>query len=412
MNLAALRHRLSESLLAIPAMFVVGALGLSVLTRELGESLARAPGADLLFRGSHETARTILSSIASATITLTALVFSITMLILQLTSSRYSPRLLRTFLKDRNSQLTLGVFVGTFTFALASLRTIAADESDSPGFSVSVAVLLALVTVFVFIQYIDHTAKQIRITAIMESIAKETRNAIEKVFPEEPEPAVARPLLDGPLVRTIAAPKPGILVDLSVARLVAAAARADAQIEVTAPIGRFIPEGAPLLRIRSLSDDGDVDLGSEITIQRERTIARDALYGLRQLVDIAERSLSPSTNDPTTAVQAIDEIHDLLRRVARRPFPTGQHLDDGGQLRLVVPQRTWEEFVDLSVDEILLYGSQSLQITSRLADMLDDLISIAPPDRRPPLQRKRDAVEQARRRVEALVRDPEVTATR
>jgi uncharacterized membrane protein len=398
MSLSRLRHDLRDSLLVIPAMFAIGALLLAAASAVLDDVFNDTAGADALFRGDHETARAILTSIAGASITLTALVFSITMLVLQLTSDRYSPRLLRTFLRDRNSQLTLGVFVGTFTYTLAVLRTVAADQESSPGVAVSIAVLLALVTVFVFVQYINHIAQQIRVTSITSAIADETAAAIERLFPEQPEQPLPWQPVDGPYGVAIASPRRGVVVNVDTGSLAEAAARADAQIELTVPIGTFVAEGATVLRVRTFDADADDSLVRHVTIAKERSISSDPAFGFRQLVDIAERSLSPSTNDPTTAVQAIDAIHDLLRRVLARATPSGRHTDDAGHLRVMVPERSFDDYLDLCVDEVLLYGRGSLQVTARLAAMLRDLLASAPDDRR-------GAIESKLRRVQAAAED-------
>ena len=376
-------------------MFVLAALVLAQVTSSVGDQLAQLPGADLLFQGGYESARSILSSIASAAITLTALVFSITMLVLQLAASQYTPRLLRSFLKDRNSQFTLGVFAGTFTFALAALRTIRAEE-DSPGFAVSVAVLLALVTVFVFIQYIDHIAKRIQISSIMHSIAKETRAALD-AWPADDAYPVAAVHAMAPEGELVVCPAPGVITHVNVPALVRDAAEADAQVEVLLPIGEFVPSGAAIVRVRRLGgNDEELHPMKRVTIGPDRTMDNDPAFGLRQLIDIVERALSPSTNDPTTAVQALDLVHDILRRIVQRPTPSGVFTDDRGQVRLQIPQRQWDDFLDLAVDEALLYGRGSLQVTARLRRMLEDLLPIAPEERTESISAKLRAVEGAR----------------
>ena len=121
----------------------------------------------------------------------------------------------------------------------------------------------------------------------------------------------------------------------------------------------------------------------------ERTLDQDVAYGLRLLVDMAERSLSDSRwQDPTTAVQAIDRLHDCLRQLAHRRIPDGRHFDDTGQLRLIENAMTWDAYVHLAFDEIRLAGAGSPQVARRLQAALQDLRSYAPPDRRPVLQQQ------------------------
>lgn len=387
------RFRVSEwlkgSLLAIPALFVLGAVGLSAFTLAAAEHLGTPSFASVLFRGGSRTAQTILSTIAASTVTLTGLVFSITMLVLQLTSSRYSPRVLRTFLRDRTSKITLGVFVGTFTYCLAVLRTIDTDSDAQPGLATSVAVLLALATVAAFVQYINHIARRITVSSIIESVAKETDAAIEVHFPGTPPVHPAAPE-EEPAGEIVPSRNKGVLLVADVARLVACARDADCRVDILVRAGEFVPRGAPLFEVRPAQAVEALGKGLErhVALGAERTMEGDPAYGFRQLVDIAELSLSPGVNDPTTAVQALDAIHDLLRRIAARPFPTGRHHDQDGQLRVRMPEMTWDDYLNLAVDEILVYGHGSVQVTAKLRSMLQDLAEATSAERREAVRRK------------------------
>ncbi len=388
------RFRFSEwmrgSLLAIPALFVLGAVGLSALTLFVGQRVGTPSFASVLFRGGSETAQTVLSTIAASTITLTGLVFSVTMLVLQLTSSRYSPRVLRTFLRDRTSKVTLGVFVGTFTYCLAVLRTIDTDSDTQPGLATSVAVLLALATVAAFVQYINHIARRIRVSSIIESVATDTDAAIEVHFPEAGPDDPAGPPDEEAAGAVVPSKNKGVLLVVDVAKLIACARREECQVDVLVRAGEFVPRGAPLFQVRPAGAAERVgkSLERHVALGSERTMEGDPAYGFRQLVDIAELSLSPAVNDPTTAVQALDAIHDLLRRLAGLPFPTGRHLDQDGRLRVRVPEMTWDDYLDLAVDEILLYGRGSVQVTGKLRSMLQDLAAATSPERRQAVRRK------------------------
>ncbi len=390
MNKFRVSEWLKGSLLAIPALFVLGAVGLSALTLAVAEHLRGASFASVLFRGSSTTAQAILSTIAASTVTLTGLVFSVTMLVLQLTSSRYSPRVLRSFLRDRTSKITLGIFVGTFTYCLAVLRTIDVDSDTEPGLATSVAVLLALATVAAFVQYINHIARRIRVSSIIETVTKETDSAIDVHFPGPASHAPATPAEEEPAGATVASTTRGVLLVADVAKLVACARCADCRVDVLVGSGKFVPRGGPLFEVRpgEAVERLGKSLERHVVLGAERTMQGDPAYGFRQLVDIAELSLSPAVNDPTTAVQALDAIHDLLRRLAARPFPTGRHHDQDGELRVRMPEMTWEDYLDLAVDEILVYGSGSLQVTGKLRSMLDDLAAAASPERREAVRRK------------------------
>jgi uncharacterized membrane protein len=149
-------------------------------------------------------------------------------------------------------------------------------------------------------------------------------------------------------------------------------------------LGTFVPAGAPLFIVegnRARLDDADATDG--VTLGLERTLEQDDAYGLRMLVDIAERSLSESPfQDPTTAVQAIDRLHDCLRQVGRRQLSDGAHFDAGGALRFVEPVMDWDAYVHLAFDEIRLAGARSPQVSRRLVAALRDLTTVVPPARR------------------------------
>ncbi len=161
------------------------------------------------------------------------------------------------------------------------------------------------------------------------------------------------------------------------------ARRSNCRLELVPALGEFVPAGAPLFRVHGNAAGVDEDrLHGALILALEPTLDEDVAYGIRLLVDIAERSLADSPfQDPTTAVQAIDRLHDLLRQLARRPFPDGRHYDDAGELRLQVFAMTWEAYVHLAFDEIRLAGAGSPQVTRRLKAALTDLRSIVPDER-------------------------------
>lgn len=368
----------------LPAACTVTAVALGLLLPQLDAAVVR-DRLPLLFPGGPAGARELLSSIISSMISFTGLVFSITIVVLQLTSSQFSPRVLRTFLDDRGNQLALGIFVATFVYALTVMRVVrAADEGVAfvPRISVTFAFALVLASVTVFIYYIHHISHSIRVASIVTAIGDETRRALDKQYPVDPRPEPAAPER-GPLCRIVHSPRPGVLAAIDTVALVRRAAHADLSVHVKHPLGTFLPTGAALAEVTG-SDPGalsDRDVLAAVQLRRERSIEQDPGFGLRQLVDIAERALSPAINDPTTALQAIDQLHDLLRRAAQRPTPTGRYADEGGTCRLVVPVRGFVDFLDLAVDEIALSAERAPRVRSRLRSMLDDVASIAPRER-------------------------------
>lgn len=368
-----------SSLWVVPATGAVLAVAAGLGT----VALDQATRARLGFTGGADGARAVLATIATAMITLTGLVFSILIVALQLASAQFSPRVMRTFLRDRSSKIALAAFVATFSFALTVLRATRADEV--PGISVSIAIVLVFTSIGIFIHYINHTAQAIRAASIIEAVASETRASIDRLYPRESPPPPPRPDLGAAAVTIVNKRGPGVLTGFDADQIVAAAATAGAIVVLRVGVGDFVPAGAPLLDLHGC-DAGACDVAGHLSFARERTMRQDAAFGVRQLVDLAAKALSPGINDPTTAVQAIDQLHDILRRLAARPIAPGRVADANADVRLLYPAMAWEGFVSLAVDEIRLYGAGSLQVLRRLRGMLDDLLEIAGEERRPPLR--------------------------
>jgi uncharacterized membrane protein len=383
-----IREWVKSGLVVVPGAITLAALLIAFVARHIDDSVLDNTSFPRLVRGDAASARQLLATIASAAVTLTALVFSITMLVLQLASSQYSPRVLRTFLSDRNGQVTLGVFVGTFVYALAVLRGVDSSGTYDAGLAVNLAVVFAIVAVATFVQYVNHIAHTIRVTSILTRIADDTRAAIAERLPvmyvdgSPPAPPVE------PRTELVLTPRAGVVQAVNERALVRAASRADCEVEILVCPGTFVPRGAAIAAVHggSLRDQAVLD---HVAVGRDRTTEQDVAYGLRQLVDIALRALSPSTNDPTTATQALDQLHDLLRDLSHRAIDEHVHRDDGGIPRLRVPEREWQELLDVTLDEIVHHGGTQPQVMRRLRDLLDDLERVAPPARRAGIAAKR-----------------------
>jgi uncharacterized membrane protein len=400
---AALLDRLRSRLWVIPGAFAVGSAAAAFLLVPLDHLVDRYVSGDLsgiLFSGGPDSARLVLSTIAAAMMTFTGLVFSVTMLVLQLASSQLSPRVMRTFLRDRVNQAVLGLFVATFLYSLLVLREVRSPTSGPsfvPAISVSVAYGLLITSVGSFVFYIHHMAQAIRAATVIRSVADETRAAISRIYPAgiPAEPAAAPPALPdrSPDVVVTLERARGVVTSVDDAGLVTLARGAHAIVQLVPMVGDFVPAGAPLLHVWLRGAATDVDslaagLRDAVYVGPERTMTQDAAFGFRQLVDIAERALSPAVNDPTTAVQALDQLHDLLRSLAVRAIPSPARVDEGGSLLLVLPQPSWAEYVALALDEIRQYGSGSIQVARRLRYLLLDLQAVAPEFRREPVARQ------------------------
>ncbi len=414
------REYVRSSLWFIPALCVTAAIALALSLVSVDRRIDSGWIERLTFRGDAENARAFLTTISSSMITFTGLVFTITIVVLQLASQQLSPRVLRTFLRDRVSQLSLGVFVATFSYAIVVLREIRSSGTGAefvPNIAITAGFIFVLLSLGFFVAYIHHISQSIRIGSITEAIAAETTAAIAQLYEDDvaavPRPERA-PLPEGEPTQVVRSHRRGIVAAVDRAALVDTAQQCDAVIEVVPGVGDFVPRGGRLLRVFGNAVPED-EVRRHVALSKERTMEQDPAFGFRQLVDIAQKALSPGINDPTTAVQAVDSMHDLLRDLATRPFPTGQSFDDEGNLRLVYPVTTWKTYVALACDELRHYGSASLQVMRRMRAMLQDLRSIAPEDRCEPLDRQLkllDAVVQrtwadAEDRRASVVADPQ-----
>jgi len=382
-----LREALRNGFWAVPT----GCVGLAVILSLALVRLDRSRSASLSFTfgAGPDGAREVLSAITTAMITFTGLVFSITVVVLQLTSQQFSPRVLRTFLRDRLTQYALGVFTATFVYAVMVLRTVSSGDDDDafvPAIATTFALVLLLLSVGLFVAYIHHIATAVQASSIIAAIGRETRHALDVRFPSgtrEPVGGGAGPAPDAPPSLVLPAPKGGVLTTVDEAALVELACAAGVVLRSGARLGDYVPEGAPLLEV--VGDAAGLDVTAVLRAfdqGRDRTLQQDVAFGLRQLVDVAERALSPGINDPTTAVQCLDQLHDLLRRLVTRPLRTGRHADSSGAVRLVMPPDRMEDLLALALDEIEQYGADAAPVQRRIDALLADLASAALPDHR------------------------------
>lgn len=389
---AALLAEVRDSFWLVPAVFAVGAvataIGLSALELQLDLPV------EWILPGGPAGARSLLSSIITAMISFTALVFSITVVALQLASSQYSPRVLRTFLQDRIIQATLGTFVATFLFAMVVLAALPArDQQLLPELSLAVSMVLVLASVAMFIYYLHHMTTVMRVSHIIASIGAQTRRTIERHLPGDGAPP---PPVTGEVVQVVPAPESGMVTDVDLARLARLAREGDCAISVVPTPGDFVVAGAPLLRAHRLpvGEPRPLPTGRAaraVAIGVERTPGQDVGFGFRQLADIAERALSPAMNDVTTATRAVQEAHDLLRRLATHPERPWTVRDDDGTVRVRVTCLPFDTCLAMIVDDLRATAGPQPRITRLLDALLEDLHAVALPAHRPALRRRMPA---------------------
>lgn len=306
---------------------------------------AGTEGVPVAFDGDASAARTILGTIAGSLITVAGLAFSITIVTLQLVSSQFTPRAVRSFLGDRPSQLVAGAFVGIFVYCLLVLRVVRDEGSEAAGFvpalSVTFSIALGLVGLVLLLIFIHRMAQLVKVENIAARIASETAAAVERLYPDNygeeaaeagaptsweatGEPAVVHPQRAG-YVRAIA------LDELANAGL-----PQDSRVHVCVRPGDQVTRGTVLLRVwpeAAIDESACESLEQVVSIQSERDVAQDVGFGIRQLADIAVRALSPGVNDPTTAITCVGYLRDTTEALAKRRFPARvRHLGEDGLL--------------------------------------------------------------------------------
>ena len=381
MRLRKLGVAIGSSLWFVPVMCVLAGAAISYGTIFLDRASDYHAIPQMLV-GRPTSANAILTTIAVSMVSLAALVLTITMVVVQLAMGQFSPRIVQRILRDKPSQLAIGLFVATFVHAVLTIREVV-DLGDGtgqvPGIALATSYLLVLVSIAVLVIYVHHLGQALRVSALIELVGHDTRKLVDRHYPDVGPRTPVEP--EAP--RVVAARESGVVTMIGTQALVAEAERADCVVELVPALGAFVPAGGPLFVVHGQPDDlNENRLVSELSLQLEPTLDEDVAYGMRLLVDIAERSLSESPfQDPTTAVQAIDRLHDILRQLSRRPFPNGRLPDEDGEIRLIVKTMTWEDYVHLAFDEIRMAGAGSPQVSRRLIAALTDLRRVALPER-------------------------------
>jgi uncharacterized membrane protein len=393
------RQRIALSLWFLPTIYAAASIGAANLTIWL-DSVVDAPiGVRPDLVSDPGTAATFAGAIAAATLAFVAVVFATTLVAIQLAASQYSPRAVRIFIRSRVTRITLGLFLATFVFSLIVLVSNRASVSSAKQFApvVSVTALLALslATVFGFVAYLHGVVRLMRVQYLLEAIATETRRAIHENFPPasayvdveppKPDPAPLRLCYSGTA---------GVITATDLHGLAELCRRNECWLELAVGVGEYLAHGTPVALVHG-GDLHDRDVTGFFLIRGERTFVQDPAFGFRQLVDIAIRALSPAVNDPTTGVQAIDRISDLLAITGNRLDPTGLRVDSRGTVRVKRKLRNFDSLLVLSLTEIIRYGADAPQVIRRLRAVLDELESTLPAERQDAIARQRGLLEAA-----------------
>jgi uncharacterized membrane protein len=397
----------------------------------IGAALSRvevdgdSPWTRLAFQGTAEDARSLLIVVSSTMITVTGLVFALTIVALQIASGQYSPRLLRSFMRDRGTQLVLSIFVGAFAYSTAGLYTVgvqgSGQEAFVPRLAVSGSLALALASVGVLIYFIHHLAHSIQIDSIMSQVERETRSVIDDVYSDQPRYREPEELCPEPPTEAVDLPSPrsGYIQAVDPDPLFQVAVQHDLVVVLARQVGDHIVAGTPIAwawpRSATRPPPGAETLreavAAGVLVGFERTVVQDVGFGIRRLVDIANKALSPAINDPYTGVQAVHHLSVLLCSLARLRLGDWTVHDDQGELRVAVPRPKFADYLRLGTAQIRRFGAGEPAVTRALIVLLRDVgTSSATEDRRHACVRNIRLVLDDARRATAQPADAEAVA--
>jgi len=339
----------------------------------------------------------IYSSIASGMLSLTGIVFSLTFVMVQFSATAYSPRLVLWIASDPVMSHAIGVFTATFLYALASLAWVdRAGSGRVPLVGIIVVDSLLIVSVIMFISLIQRVG-MLQVTRMLIFTGDQGREVIETLYPPIDAPATQVPaeLSKAKCVQRIFHHgRPRFVRAIDIPQLIDLASRNGCLFELSAAVGDAVLDTTPILTVWGETGPlPEEELRKLIDLGSERTFEQDPKYAIRLLVDIAIKALSPAINDPTTAVQALDQIEDLLIRLGRRRLEIGAFRDAMGHLRLVADFPAWEDFLRLAFDEIRYYGANSVQVMRRMRAVVSEMMGVLPEERRGALQYWQDRIQ-------------------
>lgn len=387
-----------NSLWFVPLLVTAACAGLAVLLVTQDSVISDIIDPDLwfVFAGTAEGAQGMLQAIATSVMTVTGVVFSITIVTLQLASSQFTPRVLRQFMADRGNQLVLGVFIGTFTYALLVQRTIRrGDNGDEfvPAIAVTAAVALALASIGFLIYFINHAARSVQAAVVIQAAFEDCIRAINTVFPDtngegtEPRPQRAEEEMKAAEqdFRAVHATKSGYVQAVDGMKLVRIAESNQLVIRTEFEIGEFLLPGQTIFSVWPGGDMPDELIGrlcNSVVLGIERTSYQDVKHGVVELMDIAVKAMSPSINDPTTAINAIDRATALLLELAWRRRGDRIERDETGRPLLIMRRPRLDDTVDIFFHQVRFNAAKNPTVAIKLIQSLAELTVLGSPESR------------------------------
>lgn len=404
--------RLRESMWFVPGLMVIVAMALAqgVIVIDLwldARTLDLLPESFLL---GVEGSRGLLVTIGGSVIAVAATMFSITMSVIATASSTYGPRLVRNFMADRSNQRVLGLFVATFVYCLMVMRRVQ-DESDGevfvPHLAVYVALLLALASVAAMVFFLHHIADVIQVATLVRRVRSELEQVADTLYGAQAtsgrEPAVVMPQS----CALALADNSGFVTIIDAEALVLAGKDNRGVVELIATPGTHVLAGEPLARVSGDAEALSQAVRKNVVVGATRTPAQDVQFALQQVIEMAVRAVSPSTNDPYTARNAVDEVACGLVPALRNPDPDPGWVDDEGVVRLVWRPPSGEELVDTVFDDLRNYAAADPLVVAAAIRLAGRLLRVAPDAAARRVQRQLDELLAASGRTAMAVIDLE-----
>jgi uncharacterized membrane protein len=379
-------NRVRSTYWFVPSLMTVTAIGLAFLTLYIDQSAAAdAAWLSWVYGGGADGARALLSAVASSSITVVSLTFSVTIVALTVSAQHFGPRLLTNFMRDTAAHVVLGMLIGTFAFCLIVLRKVR-GEGDAytqfvPHLSVTAAVVLALLSVAALIYYLHHVAASMQVSQIILRVTRDFEGAIERLYPEAQTDEVSQvpaALPEAPRgAEQVRAHRSGYVQAIDLGAAVSIAKEHQVKVWLWVRPGDFAVVGTPLAAVAPTPVETDrfADaLRGAYVFGSDRTAWQDAEFAVQQLVEVALHALSPGINEPFTAITCIDRLGQGLSLLADRRLPAAILADDAGDERVVAPPKSFVDLLTAAFDPIALQARGDPRIYVRLLQALAGLL--------------------------------------
>lgn len=377
-------ERFGESLFYVPSLFMIAAVIAAQVLVFIDGTLDTQNWPTFLTT-TVDSSRVLLSVVAGGTITAASVVFSLTLVAVQLASTQFSPRTLGTFLGDRVQQIIIGLVLGTFVYCLLVLRVVRAPIEEGgtpfiPGVSVIVAVILGVASMVAVIASINRTAQSLRVSSMAQKVTQATITAIHNEFGDDDTrdrsiqsttTVASTDRIHSPVAVPVESRDSGWVQDIDVESMLDVVPDGG-ELDVNVAVGNYVVRGQTLVVISPRpqdSEDADRKVADAIVIGPHRSRHGDVAFGITQLVDIAVKALSPGVNDPNTAEEIVVRLGEVLVEIAVADLPPRVLEVDGRSVRRVADP-THADYINLAVEPIRRFARNDPRVLTSLLRML------------------------------------------